>query len=429
MRMPGRTAPSKRRHSGPTPTTNTRLAPNPITERKRAAKNAKPLKAIFKGKSISSVGHFENCGKILGAEDITNYVTAHGGTYEREVSNGTTHLICSIEEYKKRNAQVQRAWALGKGRCSIVVFDWIVDCTTRKSKSCRAATGYTLDRTIKRMQNGKTNDISFREKFEDGVRASKELVDNRLWHIYYDREAFEYKVLLTRINFGTQTGKSLIEKYTLYLFESHAFPHLYMCGAKLSRSNRPCTYYREACHAMEFRDAFKHFQHFFKTKTGVAWDDRLEKRIPTPIGANAVLPGTGQLVERNFIYAPPVRGRPVGLLPAGYIRPEDRVVPVETGDSTNSSSGSSSEEGSGSGSGSGSEGKSNEDVVYDTDSDIDSDDGEEDHRFGPYANQGSFGSINTEEADLRLAQDLADELDVELTPPPRVAQVIDLTEE
>lgn len=82
-----------------------RVAPNPVTERKKAAKNVKPLKAIFKRKYISSVGQFENSGKLLGADAIADYVTAHGGTYERQVTPDTTHLICTIEEYKKKNTQ------------------------------------------------------------------------------------------------------------------------------------------------------------------------------------------------------------------------------------------------------------------------------------------------------------------------------------
>lgn len=81
------------------------MASNPITERKRAAKNGKPLKQIFKGKFISSVGQFENCGRILGPVDIAGYIENHGGVYEKEVTNRTTHLICSIEEYKRKHEQ------------------------------------------------------------------------------------------------------------------------------------------------------------------------------------------------------------------------------------------------------------------------------------------------------------------------------------
>ncbi len=74
---------------------------------------------------------------------------------------------------------VQAAWKLGKRKCNIVVFDWLLDCTVNKHKSCRAAAGYTLDRTIKRIRKGKTDHAEYRRKFEEGVKESKDLCDNR----------------------------------------------------------------------------------------------------------------------------------------------------------------------------------------------------------------------------------------------------------
>lgn len=143
-----------------------------------------------------------------------------------------------------------------------------------------------------------------------------------------------------------------------------------MCGAKLSRSHRPCAYYREQCHAMEFSDAFKHFQHFFKDKTGVEWDMRLEKQAPynsnTANAANTSKQNGQVIPERRFTWLPPILGRPVGQLPLGYVRPEDREDAHTSSDSSGSGgSGSGSESSEG-------EGK-NEDVVYDTDSDVESD--------------------------------------------------------
>ena len=38
-------------------------------------------------------------------ESINKWITVHGGVYEREVGPDTTHLICSIAEYKKRTQQ------------------------------------------------------------------------------------------------------------------------------------------------------------------------------------------------------------------------------------------------------------------------------------------------------------------------------------
>ena len=81
---------------------------NPI-QRKAPAKNERPMKAIFKGKVRSIGGTIMTTSKKdpqpITYEAIGKWITAHGGTYEREVSPDTTHLICSIEEYKKRTKQ------------------------------------------------------------------------------------------------------------------------------------------------------------------------------------------------------------------------------------------------------------------------------------------------------------------------------------
>jgi len=44
-------------------------------------------------------------GKGWEHEKMAGWIRAHGGRYEREVTSETTHLICSIEDYKKRTGQ------------------------------------------------------------------------------------------------------------------------------------------------------------------------------------------------------------------------------------------------------------------------------------------------------------------------------------
>jgi len=36
---------------------------------------------------------------------MAGWIKTHGGRVEREVGEETTHLICSIEDYKKRTSQ------------------------------------------------------------------------------------------------------------------------------------------------------------------------------------------------------------------------------------------------------------------------------------------------------------------------------------
>ncbi|KAF8863887.1 hypothetical protein BDZ45DRAFT_582772 [Acephala macrosclerotiorum] len=171
--MPRRT--STKGAKGSTTTKSRQVAPNPIKERKKTAANPK-LKQIFKGKVICSLGQFENCGKMLGPDDITKYVTLHGGRYEKQVTEDTTHFICSIADYKKKHPQGK---SLGKSKCAIVVFDWLIDCLVSKKKACKAIGAYTLDRTIKRLNKGKKDHFEYRSGFDEGARACHEFVDNR----------------------------------------------------------------------------------------------------------------------------------------------------------------------------------------------------------------------------------------------------------
>jgi hypothetical protein len=93
------------------------------------------------------------------------------------------------------------------------------------------------------------------------------------------------------------------------LFQSKAVPSTYMCGAKFARPHRPTVLYRDELRPKELHHAMQDFEKFFASKTGRRWDLRLEKV---------------NLNSDNFTYTPPVFGRPVGLLPVGYIRPEER---------------------------------------------------------------------------------------------------------
>ena len=69
---------------------------NAITERKTSAKSSKRMKQIFAGKVFSFSGDF---GENWGHEQMANWIRAHGGRYEKEVSDDTTHLICTMGDY------------------------------------------------------------------------------------------------------------------------------------------------------------------------------------------------------------------------------------------------------------------------------------------------------------------------------------------
>lgn len=106
------------------------------------------------------------------------------------------------------------------------------------------ARAYTLDRVLLRIAAGKDYaSAEYRKRFEEGVRACHELVDNcklfrfadviytptsillcinelnnyaakAKYMIYYDNTGFEYKSILSRVTLGEKISA---EKYTLYV--------------------------------------------------------------------------------------------------------------------------------------------------------------------------------------------------------------------
>jgi hypothetical protein len=38
-------------------------------------------------------------------EDMSRWIKLHGGQYEKEVTEETTHLICTIDDYTKKSSQ------------------------------------------------------------------------------------------------------------------------------------------------------------------------------------------------------------------------------------------------------------------------------------------------------------------------------------
>lgn len=68
----------------------------------KIAKSAKAMKPIFRGKVMSFSGDF---GENWTHEQMANWIKLHGGEYVREITEGTTHLICTIEDYKRKTVQ------------------------------------------------------------------------------------------------------------------------------------------------------------------------------------------------------------------------------------------------------------------------------------------------------------------------------------
>lgn len=93
-------APRKSTAETATKSISRKVAPNPIQKRK--AKAEKPCKQIFQDMTFSCSGNF---GDGWEHDKMAGWVRKHGGVWESEVSDETTHLICTVEDYKKKTNQ------------------------------------------------------------------------------------------------------------------------------------------------------------------------------------------------------------------------------------------------------------------------------------------------------------------------------------
>ncbi|OTA01588.1 hypothetical protein A9Z42_0019050 [Trichoderma parareesei] len=134
----------------------------------------------------------------------------------------------------------------------------------------------------------------FTEDYDDQVTH---LLCTHLFHIYTDRTFFSYQIDITRND--TETG-DLGQRYTLYLWESNAKPHLYWFAAKFIKkkgASQP-SFHRPSPCSGPWRRQMDLFMDFFRIKTGIEWQDRVI--------------GQGTMPSSYFQYSPPTGGKPVG---------------------------------------------------------------------------------------------------------------------
>lgn len=93
------------------------------------------------------------------------------------------------------------------------------------------------------------------------------------------------------------------------IFESNAVPHTYMVGARFNRPGHATLFIKEFMVPATFDIAFKQFRKFFKIKTGIDWDQRLDG-----LKSN----------EEAFVYVPPPKGEPRGVMPIGWKEPQSQ---------------------------------------------------------------------------------------------------------
>ncbi|KAJ9152179.1 hypothetical protein NKR19_g4666 [Coniochaeta hoffmannii] len=225
--------------------------------------------------------------------NIARWLGRRGGVYTQEVSDQTTHLICTVEEYKAKSLKVKQAAKLGVKQCKIVTLDWLEDSLFRDKKL--PVKDYSLNAVLKN-ERAKESQVA---KLAKGNELAERFVNTNLYHVYADASNFFYEITLTRDD--TEAGWQG-QKYILYIFESNAKPPLYQFAAKFYQKPRDSQpkYHRPSETPQAFWTEYEKFKSFFLKKTGIEWNDRLVQI---------------SLDESLFQYKAPTGGKPVGYVP------------------------------------------------------------------------------------------------------------------
>ena len=80
-----------------------------------------------------------------------------------------------------------------------------------------------------------------------------------------------------------------------------------MVGARFNRPGHATLFIKEYMIPATFDVAFKQFKKFFRIKTGIEWDQRLDGMEPN---------------EDAFVYVPPSKSEPRGVMPMGWKEPQ-----------------------------------------------------------------------------------------------------------
>ncbi|KFY87678.1 hypothetical protein V500_06837 [Pseudogymnoascus sp. VKM F-4518 (FW-2643)] len=264
-----------------------------------------PADKIFAGKVFVLQGNFGRYPRTH--LNITRLIARHGGRVDTMVTDRTTLLVTTIEEFRKRTPAIEKAISLGKARCRIVQWEYIEDSIFTKNGKPRviSANFHEIQSVLKRENRLSEAKAIYKKIFIHDANSMKGLADPGLHHVYVDTTGFKYHVVVSRLT--KVDSKTRVEKYTLLLFESNAAPYTYMVGAKYNRPGAATTYIKEYMIPSTFDVSFKQFHKFFKLKTGIEWDCRLDKL---------------KSGEDSFVYMPPPKDTPRGVLPMGWMEPE-----------------------------------------------------------------------------------------------------------
>ncbi|KAL4724929.1 hypothetical protein ACLX1H_008376 [Fusarium chlamydosporum] len=242
---------------------------------------------IFKGKVFAAAGPLPG---QLSVDNLKRWTSLRKGIFLEDFDESVTHLLCTKEQWDKKVDRIKEALKRHKS-LQIIHCDWYEFSTVQDKKLPER--DYSM-RSLQAKENAKRRE---RERWEKGIQQGKKFVNTNFYHLYRDRLNFVYEVDITRDD--EMTGE-IGQKYTLYLWESNAKPHLYLFAARFlkRKGNTQPYYHRPSPYEGKWRREMDLFMDFFKKKTGIDWQDRITLAHTQP--------------RAYFQYTPPAVGKPVG---------------------------------------------------------------------------------------------------------------------
>ncbi|PLN77541.1 hypothetical protein BDW42DRAFT_156988 [Aspergillus taichungensis] len=222
---------------------------------------------------------------------IPQWIKANGGQYSQSVDMGVTHLITTVEAYKKDVEAVRVAKQLRT--LKIVSYDWLSDSLLSKTRKPRAEKQYLLENIVKKEKKGKSQitkalgkskkpNGNGAGKAKSSAKASshsikpKPAASNSDYQIYMDKESHTtYSATL----FRQQLSKNSREKFQLKIYETKKEPHAYTTYAKYTRTGVSRSELLAPLDSTLDIAIFA-FREFFKDKTGLDWEERASTSAP-----------------------------------------------------------------------------------------------------------------------------------------------------
>ncbi|KAI9845182.1 MAG: hypothetical protein M1837_005067 [Sclerophora amabilis] len=250
------------------------------------------MKKILKNLTIGITGEF---GEPRSHKNLQRWIEMNDGTHASVIDENTTHLVCTLEDFRKKTLKVKQA--LKFKHLKIVTFDWLEDSLMSgrvKREKRYLVAALEKQKRKQRLEKNKQEQAAVK-RFRDGCAGSEEDTLSKAYHIYRDETLFEYNITLGRADLSTNR----VERYHLKLYESNALPHLYAVSARFTKAGSSARVI-VAPLASFFDVAFQAFEKFFRKKTGIEWASRLNRCV---------------VEDGRFVYEPPVEGRPRGRMP------------------------------------------------------------------------------------------------------------------